>query len=96
MKKSFNGTEGEFFDIAPLIEAIADRVATKVIERLPAPPASAGPLLLTVDQAASRLGRTVPAVQHLIRERRLPVVRFDRRVMLDERDIVALIDASKN
>ena len=82
--------------LEPLIDAIADRVAIKVLERLPATTPADGPLLLTVAQAAVRLGRTVPAVQHLIRERRLPVVRFDRRVNVDERDILALINASKN
>jgi excisionase family DNA binding protein len=95
-RKSTEGTvEGVPFDLGPLLDALADRVATKVLERLPSQN-TARPLLLTVEQAALRLGRTVPAVQHLIRERRLPVVRFDRRVMLDERDILALIDASKN
>jgi hypothetical protein len=98
MKK--NSTEGRVegmpFDLASLLDAIADRVAIKVLERMPTPPASDGPLLLTVGQAAIKLGRTVPAVEHLIRERRLPVVRFDRRVMLDVRDIVALVNTSKN
>jgi len=98
MKK--NSTEGRVesmpFDFDPLIDAIADRVAIKVLERLPTPPAGDGALLLTVGQAAIKLGRTVPAVEHLIRERRLPVVRFDRRVMLDVRDIVALVNTSKN
>ena len=99
MKKNSHETrvEGVPFDLEPLIDALADRVAIKVLERLPATtPACDGPLLLTVAQAAVRLGRTVPAVQHLIRERRLPVVRFDRRVNVDERDILALINASKN
>jgi hypothetical protein len=98
MKKS--STEGQVdgmpFDLDPLIDVIAERVAIKVLERLPNPPAGDGPLLLTVGQAAIKLGRTVPAVEHLIRERRLPVVRFDRRVMLDVRDIVALVNTSKN
>ena len=94
MKKTSN--EGRPFDLDPLIDAIADRVAIKILERLPAPPAGDVPLLLTVGQAAIKLGRTVPAVEHLIRERRLPVVRFDRRVMLDMRDIEALVNDSKS
>jgi hypothetical protein len=87
---------GAPFDLDLLIDALADRVATKILERLPTPPAGDGPLLLTVGQAAIKLGRTVPAVEHLIRERRLPVVRFDRRVMLDMRDIEALVNDSKD
>jgi excisionase family DNA binding protein len=95
MKETSN--EGLPFDLDPLIDAIADRVAIKILERLPVTtPAGDEPLLLTVAQAAVRLGQTVPAVEHLIRERRLPVVRFDRRVMLDVRDIFALVNSSKN
>jgi hypothetical protein len=98
MKKNSNEgrVEGRPFDLDPLIDAIADRVAVKVIERLPTSAASDSPLLLTVEQAAIRLGRTVPAIEHLIHKRRLIAVRIDRRVMLDERDILALIDESKN
>lgn len=98
MKKSSDKgrVEPMLFDLDPIIDAIADRLAIKVLERLPTAPAGEGQLLLTVGQAAIKLGRTVPAVEHLIRERRLPVVRFDRRVMLDMRDIIALVNNSKN
>ena len=53
------------------------------------------PLLLTREQAARKLGRTVPALEHLIHEGKLPVVRIDCRVFIDVRDILRLIDQSK-
>ena len=80
-----------------LVEAIAERVALKVIERLTAssPTTADDPLLLTIEQAARKLGRTVPAAEHLIRENKFPVVRIDRRVFVDYRDILCLIEQHK-
>jgi len=53
------------------------------------------PVLLTVEQAAAYLGRTKEAVQHLIAERKVPVVRADRRVFLDARDLDQWIEQNK-
>lgn len=38
---------------------------------------------MTVEQAATYLGRTKEAVQHMVAARKLPVVRDGRRVFLD-------------
>ena len=79
-----------------MVEAVAERVAEKILRRLPAnSPNADDPLLLTIEQTACKLGRTVPAVEHLIRENKLPVVRIDRRVFIDYRDILSLIDRHK-
>jgi excisionase family DNA binding protein len=53
------------------------------------------PALLTVKQAALYLGRSEQAVQHLIFQKDLPVVRIGRRVHLDRRDLDAWIEKNK-
>jgi excisionase family DNA binding protein len=52
------------------------------------------PRLLTVEQAAVYLGRSKASVQHLIAERRLPVVREGRRIFLDVRELDRWIAAN--
>src|SRR5438034_4181310 len=42
-----------------------------------------------------KLGRTVAATEHLVRDGRLKPVRIDRRVQIDYRDILTLIEQSK-
>jgi excisionase family DNA binding protein len=48
-----------------------------------------------VKQAAVYLGRTEQAVQHLIFQKDLPVVRVGRRVHLDRRDLDGFIEKHK-
>ena len=83
-------------DLTAFVDAVADRVATKVLAeiRLLAPTPEET-LLLTVHEVARKLGRTVVAVEHLIRENKLPAVRIDRRVFVDYRDILSLIERHK-
>jgi len=82
--------------ITQFIESVADRVVEKISNRLPQQThALDEPLLLTIEQAARKLGRTAPAVEHLIRENKLPVVRIDRRVFIDYRDILSLVAQCK-
>ena len=74
------------------LEHVLDVLADKVAQRLRADGTTLGgasirPRLLTVEQAATYLGRTVDAVQHMISARRLPVVRDGRRVFLDLREL---------
>jgi excisionase family DNA binding protein len=54
------------------------------------------PALFTVKQAAVYLGRSEQAVQHLVFNRELPVVRVGRRVHLDRRDLDAWITKNKD
>jgi hypothetical protein len=82
-------------DLAELIEALAQRVSQRILERLPRATDANDPLLLTREQVAKKLGRTVPAVEHLIHEGKLPVVKFDRRTFVDVRDLLRMIDQSK-
>ena len=85
------------FTIDGLIDLLARRVATRVRAELAQDGTAAAvrPRLMTVEQAATYLGRTREAVQHLIAERRIPVVRSDRRVFLDVRDLDRWIDEAK-
>src|SRR2546425_130598 len=63
------------FNLDVLIDALAERVAAKVVERTQPGGAPVKPRLLTVDQAAVYIGRTKEAVQHMISGGKLPTVR---------------------
>ena len=82
-----------------LASAIAEEVAAKVkseialhVEHLNI---RVRPALLNVKEAAIYLGRSEQAVQHLVFEKELPVVRVGRRVHLDRRDLDAWIEKNK-
>ena len=80
------------------IEAMLDAVATAVVDKLRAQGADTmtiQPRLMSVDQAAVYLGRTKPAIQHMIAEGLLKTVRSDRRVFLDKQDLDKWIDVNK-
>ncbi len=85
------------FDIDCLLDALAEKVAGRLRAELEstATTATVRPRLLTVDQAATYLGRSKASVQHLISDQAIPVVRHDRRVFLDVRDLDGWIDAAK-
>ena len=86
------------FDIDGLLDALAEKVAVRLraeLECRTATTATVRPRLLTVDQAATYLGRSKASVQHLISDQAIPVVRHDRRVFLDVRDLDGWIDAAK-
>jgi excisionase family DNA binding protein len=82
--------------LEPLVEQFAMIVAERVRGELPSSSNQVvAPRLLTVEQAASYLGRTKASVQHMISAGRLPTVRGDRRVFLDVRDLDAWIEQNK-
>ena len=84
-------------NIDGLLESLADRVSSKLAERVPSVSGGASQArLLTVQQAATYLGRTKAAVQHMVANGSLPVVRHDRRVFLDRLDLDKWIDAAKS
>ena len=67
-----------------LLESMADLIADKVAKKL----ADSGstPVQsrdLTVDQAATFLGRTKDAIQHMVSAGKIAIVKSDRRVFLD-------------
>ena len=79
-----------------MARALASEIAEMLkpeIARLATP--SVQPVLLTVKEAAVYLGRSEQAIQHLVFERELPVVRVGRRVHLHKRDLDAWIEANK-
>ncbi len=82
-------------DLTELADAMAERIAVKLHDRVPIQGNSDEPLLLTIEQAAQKLGRSVPATEHLVRSGKLKPVRIDRRVQIDYRDILTLIQQSK-
>ncbi len=85
------------FDIDGLLDSLAEKVVGRLRAELDRTETTATvrPRLLTVDQAATYLGRTKTSIQHLISERAIPVVRHDRRVFLDVRDLDNWIESAK-
>lgn len=51
--------------------------------------------LLSVEEAASYMGRTTDAFRQLIHRGKVPVVRIDRRVQVDRQDLDRLIEGNK-
>ena len=83
-------------DIDGLMDALADRIAAKVVHQLSENGATK-PLrtrLLSVEDAGVYLGRTKEAVQHMIANGTLPVVRDGRRVFLDIGELDRWIEAN--
>jgi excisionase family DNA binding protein len=85
---------------ATAFDGLAKALATELFERLKPEIARLGspsvqPALLTVKEAGVYLGRSEAAIQHLIFERQLPVVRVGRRVHLHRRDLDAFIEKNK-
>jgi excisionase family DNA binding protein len=76
--------------IAEHVMAILKAEMAKVQER-----PAVQPLLLSVRDAAVYIGRSEQAVQHIIFNREIPVVRFGRRVHLDRRDLDVWIEKNK-
>jgi excisionase family DNA binding protein len=84
------------FNLEPLIEELAEKVVAKLSKEHPTSPCSdVQPRLLTVEQAATYIGRTPTAVQHLVSDGQLSTVRSDRRVFIDVRDLDRWIDDNK-
>ena len=77
------------FDIDALLTDLAKRVAAEVGADLRKNDSSTAvrPRLLTVEQAATYLGRSKASVQHMVSDGGLPTVRSDRRVFLDVLDL---------
>lgn len=51
--------------------------------------------LLSVREASTYLGRSIPALRELIWAGKLPIVRSDRRIFLDVQDLDKWIDSHK-
>ncbi len=79
------------------ITELASQLAAKILPQIHNGNvrSKATPRLLTVKDAASYIGRTEQAVQHLIHRRELVVVRRGRRVHLDRGDLDRWIETNK-
>jgi predicted DNA-binding transcriptional regulator AlpA len=80
--------------MAPMIEAIAARVAALLAPQLQASGA-VKPRLLTVAQAAIYLGRTEKAVYNMKARGVLPTVQGDNRITFDIQDLDQWIQNNK-
>lgn len=80
----------------PLFDAALVEVLVKAVVKEVISTGLVQPALLTVKEAGVYLGRSEQAIQHLIFERQLPVVRFGRRVHLDRKDLDAFIERNKD
>jgi len=88
-------------DMGQMFEHFADLVAEHILSKMSSEHGAGGSdrvprRLLSVDAAAIYLGRSKDAVQHLIQADKLPVVRCDRRTMLDIRDLDEWIAENKS
>jgi len=52
-------------------------------------------MLLTVDQAAARLGTTTRFIRRLRAERRIAVIKLGKHIRIDSHDLDAYIEASR-
>ena len=79
------------------ITELASQLAAKILPQIHngSGRSKAAPRLLTVKDAATYIGRTEQAVQHLIHRRELVVVRRGRRVHLDRGGLVRWIETNK-
>ena len=85
-------------NLETILNAFTEMVASKVAARLAGGGREGGKMakrLLTVEEAATYLGRTKEAVQHLLAAGKLPIVKSDRRVFLDVRDLDVWIEQNK-
>jgi excisionase family DNA binding protein len=89
-------TAGNGFSLESIVETLAERIAAKVRDRLGRDESThIEPRLLSVEQAAQYISRSRAAVEHMVAAAKLPVVRSDRRVFIDVRDLDRWIDENK-
>lgn len=82
------------FDINSLITSLAQQIVGQIRAELTQGQALK-PRLLTVEHAATYMGRTEEAMQHMVASGKVPTVRIDRRVFIDVRDLEQLIETNK-
>ena len=80
-------------DLNGLLDELAERIAEKLRENQVGTPNKSR--LLSIEDAAEYIGRTKVGMNHLIAAGKIPVVRADRRVMLDVRDLDHWIEHNK-
>lgn len=93
LERQYRVTDPVVEVLARVVAAEVGHIVKKQLEQLANE--NPQPALLTVKQAAVYLGRSEQAVQQLIFQKELPVVRVGRRVHLDRRDLDAFIEKHK-
>jgi len=79
-----------------VIDVLAEKLAARVrLDLTQNGGARVKPRLFSVEEAAVYLGRSKEALEHMIGAGKLAVVRADRRVFLDVRDLDRWIEANK-
>lgn len=74
------------FFLAQLADELAERVATRIVQRLPKPNIIL-PRYLTVAQAAAYISHTKRSFEYLISKSLFPVVRRERLILIDREDL---------
>ena len=77
------------------VAALATAIAARINPQIQRHNGAAVNRLLSVKEAATYIGRTEQALQHLIHQREIVVVRKGRRVHLDRSDLDRWIEANK-
>lgn len=77
------------------VTALAAEIAARINPQLQRRSGRPETRLFTVREAATYIGRTEQALQHLIHRREITVVRKGRRVHLDRSDLDRWIEANK-
>jgi excisionase family DNA binding protein len=57
---------------------------------------ASSPCLLTLNETAALLSVSVPSVRRLIAAGHLPCIRFNRRLLVDTKDLERLIERSRH
>jgi excisionase family DNA binding protein len=81
--------------VGSIAEQVVARVKADIAAHMTQVVGRVQPALLNVKEAAIYLGRSEQAIQHLIFQKDLPVVRAGRRVHLDRKDLDAWIEKNK-
>ena len=84
------------YDLNEIVDRVAARIAARMQSKIGIQNIrGAAPRLLTVREAATYIGRTEQAIQHLIHRRELIVVRRGRHVHFDRADLDRWIEGNK-
>ena len=77
-----------------LLDTLAGLIAAKITAAQSTNPGPSS-RLLDVPEAAAYLGRTESAIRQLIHKRTLPVIKIDRNVRIDVRDLDRIIEDAR-
>lgn len=70
-----------------------DRLAARLLEKMEARGQNIAPRMLTVEETARYLGRTVKAIEHMLSKGTLPKTKLDGKVQVDKQLLDLMITA---